>query len=85
MEFFRHCPACGRRFHVKLESKKIVGFKREKRPTGMLPRESGQGGRPRVIEGPTAIFDIEEFVYAYKCGHCGHEWSEKRYEEHRAH
>jgi C4-type Zn-finger protein len=25
--------------------------------------------------------DIEEFQYAYKCKHCGHEWSEIHEEE----
>ncbi len=29
MEFFRHCPGCGRRFHIKLESKKMVHLDRE--------------------------------------------------------
>ena len=29
-----------------------------------------------VQEGKPIIIDIEEFQYAYKCEHCGHEWSE---------
>src|SRR5438093_1373788 len=33
MEFFRHCPGCGRRFHIKLESKKLVDVERMSRPT----------------------------------------------------
>jgi hypothetical protein len=31
---------------------------------------------------PTTI-DVEEFQYSYKCKHCGHEWSEKKFEEQR--
>jgi len=31
MEFFRHCPGCGRRFHIKLESKKLVDLERTSR------------------------------------------------------
>lgn len=86
MEFFRHCPACGRRFHIRLESKKIVGFERETRPTALparnIVREGVRNYSP-VIEGPPVIFDIEKFQFAYKCGHCGHEWSEKHVEEHK--
>jgi len=36
-----------------------------------------------VREGPPIIIDVEEFQYAYKCNHCGHEWSEKHVEEHK--
>jgi hypothetical protein len=28
--FFRHCPSCGRRFHIKLVSKTLVDLEREK-------------------------------------------------------
>jgi hypothetical protein len=36
-------------------------------------------------EAKPVIIDVEEFRYAYKCKHCGHEWSEKHLEEHREH
>jgi len=36
-----------------------------------------------VYKGPPTIVDVEEFQYNYKCKHCGHEWSEKRIEEHK--
>jgi len=34
-------------------------------------------------EGKPTVIDIEQFQYAYKCKHCGHEWSEKHVEKHR--
>jgi DNA-directed RNA polymerase subunit RPC12/RpoP len=76
MEFFRQCPACGRRFHTKLESKKLVHLDRESVSSFRGPVLLGEGSRPIVV-------DVEKFQYSYKCQHCGHEWSEKRVEEHR--
>jgi hypothetical protein len=67
-EFFRHCPGCGRRFHVKLERKTLVGGHVYISPTATASRSGG---------GP-AVVDVDEFQYNYKCGICGHEWSEKR-------
>ncbi len=88
MEFFRHCPGCGRRFHIKLESKKLVDLERTSRPTyegQLLPSGQGYGARIGidVYEGRPIIVDVEQFQYAYKCTHCGHEWFEKHFEEHR--
>lgn len=89
-EFFRHCPECGRRFHIKLENKKLVSEHRESIPGRKVLRaavvRSGRMGSGvslspsttpiAVQEGKPIIVDIEEFQYAYKCNHCGHEWSE---------
>jgi DNA-directed RNA polymerase subunit RPC12/RpoP len=91
MEFFRHCPQCGRRFHIKLVGKKLAHVDREPiRTTDASPTIGGSGllygaSMPYFIvrEGPPVIIDIEEFQYAYKCNHCGHEWSEKHVEEHK--
>jgi DNA-directed RNA polymerase subunit RPC12/RpoP len=97
MEFFRHCPECGRRFHIKLESKNLVSEHRESTPgrKELRPLVIRGGGRPgsgaymatpdpiAVQEGKPIIVDIEEFQYAYKCKHCGHEWSEKHLESRR--
>ena len=95
-EFFRHCPECGRRFHIKLVSKKLVNEKMVSIPTKQIissqyrypgGRYSGGGiisGPPTVvIEGKPVIVDVEDFQYLYKCSHCGHEWAEKRTEEHK--
>jgi len=88
MEFFRHCPGCGRRFHIKLESKKLVDVERRSRATSeaqLLPSGARYGARMgvTVYEGKPIIVDVKEFQYAYKCKHCGHEWSEKHVEKHR--
>jgi DNA-directed RNA polymerase subunit RPC12/RpoP len=90
MEFFRHCPECGRKFHIKLESKKLVTSHEESIPTiarvhrGSRSTATGQFplvNRLDLLEGPPVIVDVEEFQYAYRCKHCGHEWSEKRIKE----
>jgi len=92
MEFFRHCPGCGRRFHIKLESKKKLDEHREaiSRTTiaDLRIAHAGESGSPVMLpvmvqEGRPIILDIEDFQYTYKCEHCGHEWSEKHVEEHR--
>jgi hypothetical protein len=93
MEFFRHCPGCGRRFHIKLEGKKLVFEHRESIPrTEIFTRSvlgpSGtiapQSISPTILqEGELIIIDIDEFQYTYKCKHCGHEWSEKHVESRR--
>ncbi len=67
MEFFRHCPACGRRFLRPRTT--ITPFQA---PSVLL-----------VQEGGPILADIEEFQYTYKCNHCGHEWAEKHIEEHK--
>ena len=90
MEFFRHCPGCGRRFHIRLESKKLIDLERTSRPTtnvtNIMAGAIATSAAPPVFvvqEGRPIIIDIEQFQYAYKCEHCGHEWSEKHVEKHR--
>jgi len=84
--FFRFCPSCGRRFHIRLVSKKLVGERKEvtaiKEAIGSFIPTSV--GRSIVVEeNIPATIDVEEFQYAYKCKHCGHAWSERRVEESR--
>jgi DNA-directed RNA polymerase subunit RPC12/RpoP len=89
--FFRFCPACGRRFHIKLVSKELVNLQREsvevKRAIPLSRPQSGYSGgmwfpQPVVVlESEPTTIDVEEFQYAYKCGSCGHEWSEKHFED----
>jgi hypothetical protein len=86
-EFFRHCPGCGRRFHIKVESKKMVHMDRESvgDDSGAV-RVSQAPGSPLLLvqeTGRPTVVDVEEFQYTYKCKHCGHEWSEKHLKEHR--
>ena len=89
-EFFRHCPACGRRFHIKLVSKTLVDDRKDVR---VIPRSLAMrapAGFSRVPMLPIVVtenipitVDIEDFQYSYKCGHCGHVWSEMHVEESR--
>ncbi len=94
MEFFRHCPECGRRFHITLVGKKLEHLDREtlQTPPRVAPGASGRrhvypgalAVTPELVveEGVPVTIDIEEFQYAYRCKHCGHEWSEKHTEKH---
>lgn len=81
---FRHCPGCGRRFEIRLVSKKAVETQHEtyveKHAYPVSPLGSF-GGKYRVI--PQAVeedfpvtIDITEFSYTYRCKHCGHQWAE---------
>jgi DNA-directed RNA polymerase subunit RPC12/RpoP len=89
--FFRHCPSCGRRFHIKLVSKELVDMQRETLNTRTVGPSAIGGmamGRSAfvpvvVLESVPVEVDIETFHYQYKCGHCGHEWTENRIEESR--
>ena len=84
--FFRHCPSCGRRFEIRLISKREVGEESETWKTGKAAvgmsgrRESNlmlEGEHPVIVE-VSEIEEVKEFRCNYKCKHCGHEWSEER-------
>jgi DNA-directed RNA polymerase subunit RPC12/RpoP len=76
--FFRHCPSCGRRFEIRLVKKEL-----EKENSRVIvpnsPRAWGSRGGTAGIElreDEPLLIDVKEFNYSYRCGHCGHEWSE---------
>ena len=72
-EFFRHCPSCGRRFHIRHVNKELVD---EKKETEEMKRAAGTV-RSVILEFNVPItIDVKEFQYSYKCKHCGHEWFE---------
>ena len=88
LTFFRHCPACGKRFEIRLVKKELE--KDEAHPED-IPRASapnltgpaaGMGAFtfvPVVLdENMPSMVDNEEFDYTYKCKHCGHTWTEVR-------
>ena len=89
--FFRFCPGCGRRFHIKLVTKKLVAERKEETEikqamvanlSPMVGSLVGRYSAPVVIEENVPItIDVEEFQYTYKCKHCGHVWSELRFED----
>lgn len=84
--FFRHCPSCGRRFEIRLVSKKPTdseGFKEEERfmksatNVSSWPPLGNVSTPPSVVEEHVPlIVDVEAFRYMYRCKHCGHEWLE---------
>jgi hypothetical protein len=90
--FFRHCPSCGRRFEIRLVSRNEVSgeseLERAKRPFGsQQPLASPVFRSIRSIQleagGPATVnistmSETKELRYAYRCGHCGHEWSEEK-------
>jgi len=82
--FFRHCPSCGRRFEIRLESKKLS--KEERKTARLTPSRSIEWSEliePLTVRvGKPITVDVESFQYSYKCKHCGHEWSEVREEKH---
>ena len=87
--FFRHCPSCGRRFEIRLVSKKEVTSQAMeeampdvgvKAPV-MAAASERLGGRLVVQDDTPSIVDVDEFQYTYRCRHCGHEWSEVRTQE----
>jgi DNA-directed RNA polymerase subunit RPC12/RpoP len=84
MEFFRHCPQCGHRFHIELVSKNVEHVEREERRTERVPLPLGSHYVPMPEPGQPIIIEVDELRYSYKCKLCGHEWSEKHVEEHRA-
>ncbi|HXW95859.1 MAG TPA: hypothetical protein VEJ19_09160 [Nitrososphaerales archaeon] len=84
--FFRHCPSCGRRFEIRLVGKKLVDEKHvtEEAPLSVPPLPSYPSlsqyspAYNELVESVPLTVDIKEFQYAYKCRHCGHQWSEIR-------
>jgi predicted RNA-binding Zn-ribbon protein involved in translation (DUF1610 family) len=82
--FFRHCPACGRRFEIRLVDKRVLGSEtlREERTRPEVSGGSFSTVHTVVREDIPAIVDVQEFQYRYKCNHCGHEWSEVHEEVH---
>ena len=96
-EFFRHCPACGKRFHIKLVGEKLMNERRDTEHVeqGMAsPIPMGYGASPMgamgsmgmvvVEENVPLVIDVKDFQYTYKCKHCGHVWAEMHEREDRA-
>jgi hypothetical protein len=56
--FFRHCPACGRRFEVRLVGKNLVGSERDAYPTtragfGSISNLAAQRGAYGQVRSPS--------------------------------
>ena len=84
--FFRHCPSCGKRFEIRLVSKKLVDDKKTNEnvnetavaPVGFggMGGGYGLGSYSYVEESVPLTIEVEDFNYTYKCKHCGHVWTE---------
>lgn len=89
--FFRFCPACGKRFHIRLVGKKLEEERKEQteitQDVGTFRTGMNYGlftAPPVIVEEKVPLtFDIKDFQYTYKCKHCGHVWSEPHTEEKR--
>jgi hypothetical protein len=82
---FRYCPACGKRFHIKFLSKKLVRDDREEKVKKQASYD-GFYGTPMQWANPTVsqvgvpiTAEEEDFEYSYKCG--GHVWTEMQHRE----
>jgi C4-type Zn-finger protein len=85
-EFFRTCPSCGRRFQIRLVSKKLVGERKdvEQMTQGMVQPVAAASFTPIVVEESVPLtIDVEDFQYSYRCKHCGHQWTEMHETESR--
>jgi hypothetical protein len=86
--FFRHCPSCGRRFHVRLVGKSKVDEKEMREELTPSEEQVDSNLIPSadftiLKEGTSVVIDVEDFRYSYRCGHCGHQWTELQEKEHR--
>jgi len=91
--FFRHCPSCGRRFEIKLEGRNLVGetkstYPNVRKPHLIYPVQRGGCGGPfdmtvELDEKVQVTVERKKFHYSYRCKHCGHLWTEERFEETR--
>jgi predicted RNA-binding Zn-ribbon protein involved in translation (DUF1610 family) len=81
-EFLRMCPACGRRFMVRLQSKKLVDVEHDTERVAHDVVVIARGGRDaRMIPAGVTYEEVpierEEFDVTFECHHCHHTWTEK--------
>jgi len=79
--FFRHCPACGRRFEIRIVKKTTRnGDTYGSEIPGSEPVEMRARAAPLLVFESTEPVTVEEkeFTYQYVCKHCGHQWTETR-------
>jgi len=83
--FFLRCPNCGRRFEIRLVGKKVIDSRSisESRPVSPDYFGGYSGSFLEVGESEPTNIAVEEFQYAYKCKHCGHQWVEVKEEEYK--
>ncbi|HUI85676.1 MAG TPA: hypothetical protein VLY21_00780 [Nitrososphaerales archaeon] len=78
-EFFRRCPACGKRFSVRLEKKVLTKDEHGVEETA-YDVVLGWSATSQVLPAPVTHQEIpverETFDLTYECVHCHHEWTE---------
>jgi predicted RNA-binding Zn-ribbon protein involved in translation (DUF1610 family) len=60
----RRCPACGRRFVVRLQSKKLVNTEESTERIAL------------GLASTTIPIERETFEVTFECHHCHHKWTE---------
>ena len=80
-EFLRRRPSCGRRFVVRLQSKKLVGLERHtERVVHDVGVASLDSKNPRVIPAGVTLEEVpierESFDVTFECRNCHHKWTE---------
>ncbi len=83
-EFLRRCPSSGRRFVVRIKSKKLTDLQHETERVIhdiVTVRPDGRGGGRLYAPANAATVDEipverETFDVVYECRHCNHKWTE---------
>ena len=81
-EFLRRCPACGRHFTVRLQSRKLLDKEEHtERVVHDLVTIGGMGlGSGNVMPAGITYEDVpierDEFAVTFECGSCHHRWTE---------
>ena len=80
-EFLRRCPACGKRFTVRLQGRKLVDVEQDTERIAHDVVVLARGGRDsRVIPAGVTYVDVpierEKFEVTFECHHCHHKWTE---------
>jgi len=94
---FRTCPSCGHKFHVELVNERLLSDNKSTEPVGRAREDLISAGpmggfwvylRGRPYSPPLGAQEKEtlaieriELEDSFKCGRCGHQWSEKRTKE----
>jgi hypothetical protein len=85
--FFRHCPACGRRFEIRVVRKEPEKNGSYESEMPRLVADAAEGGplTPLVLSqeaNKPVIVEEKKLGYTYVCKHCGHQWTEIHEEVH---
>jgi DNA-directed RNA polymerase subunit RPC12/RpoP len=88
---FRHCPACGRRFEIRIVKRDVEEGdpQIEEMPPAVVDSSHGLPLPSLILDQmgtEPVMVEEQEFNYTYRCKHCGHQWSEvvERTREERA-